>query len=201
MDLDLVVTIIEENGYLGLYLWMWFGVFFIPVPNEVLLMTVGLASSQGALTPVFAFAVTYLGIAAAITTSYWLGRLIGRRLLRFLKGKKRLESSLEAAMGLMDKYHMLSLSLSCFVPGARYFVPVLYGISRLPFRTFALFAYSGAFAWVLIIFLLGYLFGDKMELIMKYSDEMWLVILAAAVLFIAFTVRKRKLKSSATEVE
>ncbi|MBT2679074.1 DedA family protein [Bacillus sp. ISL-35] len=201
MDLDLVVNMIEENGYLGLFLWMWFGVFVIPVPNEVILMTVGLASSQGALTPLSAFAVTYLGIAAAITSSYWLGRLIGRRLLRFLKGKKRLAGSLESAMGLMDKYHMLSLSLSCFIPGARYFVPLLYGISRLSFKTFAIFAYSGAFFWVLIIFVLGYLFGDKMELIMKYSDEMWLAILAAAILFIAVTVKRKKLKSSATEVE
>ncbi|MDQ0412767.1 DedA family protein [Mesobacillus stamsii] len=202
MDLDLVVEMIDENGYLGLFLWLCCGVF-IPIPNEVILMTVGFASSQGALTPVPAFLVTYLGIAAAFTLSYLLGRLIGRRLLSLIYRKKRLAKSVKSAMRLMDKYHMFSLSLSCFVPGARYFVPLLYGISRLSFRKFAIFAYSGAFVWVLIIFVLGYLFGDKMELIMKYSNEMWLwvAVLAAASLIIIVKVKKKKWKSSASEVE
>lgn len=201
MDLDLVVNIIDENGYLGLFLWLWFGVFILPVPNEVILMTVGMASSQGALTPMLAFGVTYLGISAAFTSSYFFGRVIGRRLLQIMRRKKRFANSIESAMGLMQKYHAFSLSLSCFVPGARYLVPILYGISRLSFRTFAIFAYSGAFIWVLIAFVLGYLFGDKMDLIMRYSDELWLVVLAGVIVFITIMVRRRKVKETATEMD
>jgi membrane-associated protein len=201
MDLDLVVNIIDENGYLGLFLWLWFGVFILPVPNEVILMTVGMSSSQGALTPMLAFGVTYLGISAAFTSSYFFGRVIGRRLLRIMRRKKRLANSIESAMGLMQKYHAFSLSLSCFVPGARYLVPFLYGISRLSFRTFAIFAYTGAFIWVLIAFVLGYLFGDKMDLIMRYSDELWLVVLAGVIVFITIMVWRRKFKETDTEME
>ncbi|MBT2638116.1 MULTISPECIES: DedA family protein [unclassified Bacillus (in: firmicutes)] len=196
MDLELVINIIEDNGYLGLFLWLWFGVFVIPVPNEVILMTVGLASAKGALNPVLAFLVTYMGISAAFTSSYSLGRIIGRRVLRLLEKKKRFANSIESAIKLMEKYHAFSLSLSCFAPGVRYLVPLLYGFSRLPFKTFAIFAYSGAFVWVSIIFVLGYLFGDKMDIVMKYNKEVWLVILALAIITFIFVLRRRKIKAA-----
>jgi len=196
MDLELVINIIEDNGYLGLFLWLWFGVFVIPVPNEVILTTVGLASAKGALNPFLAFLVTYMGISAAFTSSYLLGRIIGRRVLGLLEKKKRFANSIESAMKLMEKYHAFSLTLSCFAPGVRYLVPLLYGFSRLPFKTFAIFTYSGAFVWVSIIFVLGYLFGDKMDIVMKYNKEVWLVILAFAIITFIFVLRRRKIKAA-----
>ena len=201
MDLELVINIIEENGYLGLFLWLWFGVFVIPVPNEVILMTVGLASAKGSLNPILAFLVTYMGISAAFTSTYLLGRVIGRRLLRLLGKKKRFANSIESAMKLMERYHAFSLSLSCFAPGVRYLVPLLYGFSRLPIKTFAVFAYSGAFVWVSIIFLLGYLFGDKMDIVMKYNKEFWLVILAFVIISTIFVYRRRKIRAATVSEE
>jgi membrane-associated protein len=200
MDLDLVINIIEENGYLGLFLWLWFGIFVIPVPNEVLLMTIGLASSMGSLNPILAFIVSYLGISAAFTTSYLLGRVVGRRVLRFLEKRKRFAHTIESSMKLMEKYHAFSLSISCFIPGARNLVPLLYGSSRLPFRTFAVFAYSGALIWVMIVFMLGYLFGDKMDTVMKYHKELWLLaILAAAVVAGILLIRRKKMKNASIQ--
>ncbi|MFT9598992.1 DedA family protein [Mesobacillus sp.] len=201
MDLELVINIIEDNGYLGLFLWLWFGVFVIPVPNEVILMTVGLASAKGSLNPILAFLVTYMGISAAFTSTYLLGRVIGRRLLRLLGKKKRFANSIESAMKLMERYHAFSLSLSCFAPGVRYLVPLLYGFSRLPIKTFAVFAYSGAFVWVSIIFLLGYLFGDKMDIVMKYNKEFWLVILAFVIISTIFVYRRRKIRAATVSEE
>lgn len=200
MDLDLVINIIEENGYLGLFLWLWFGIFVIPVPNEVLLMTIGLASSMGSLNPILAFIVSYLGISAAFTTSYLLGRVVGRRVLRFLEKRKRFANTIESSMKLMEKYHAFSLTLSCFIPGARNLVPLLYGASRLPFKTFAVFAYSGALIWVMIVFMLGYLFGDKMDTVMKYNKEVWLMaILAAALVAGILLIRKKKMKNASIQ--
>lgn len=200
MDLDLVINIIEENGYLGLFLWLWFGIFVIPVPNEVLLMTIGLASSMGSLNPILAFIVSYLGISAAFTTSYLLGRVVGRRVLRFLEKRKRFANTIESSMKLMEKYHAFSLTLSCFIPGARNLVPLLYGASRLPFKTFAVFAYAGALIWVMIVFMLGYLFGDKMDTVMKYNKEVWLMaILAAALVAGILLIRKKKMKNASIQ--
>lgn len=201
MDLDLVINIIEEKSYLGLLLWIWFGLFVFPVPNEVTLMTIGLASSMGALNPFIAFIVAYIGILAAFTSTYILGRLIGTRIIEFLEKRKRFANKIKSSMKMMEKYHAFSLLLSCFIPGARYLIPLLYGSSRLPFRTFAFFAYSGAFVWVLILFMLGYLFEEKMNFIMKYSEEMSVLALLAAVTIVAAIIilRRKKMKRVSAE--
>lgn len=193
MDLDLIMDIIEKNGYLGLFLWLWFGVFGLPVPNEVISMTVGLAASLGALHPVSAFVVTYCGILAALTTLYLLGRLVGRRLISTLEKRKRFSNTLKKSLRLLERYHALSLSFSYFIPGVRNFLPLLYGFSRLPYRSFALFAYSGAFIWLLVVFSIGYLFGDNVEVVGKYGEELAVCAsLTALVLITARLVRKKK---------
>ena len=192
MDLDLVINIIEENGYIGLFLWMWFGISLIPLPNEMILMTVGLASSMGALNPFVALFVSYLGIVAALTTSYLVGTLLGRRLLQLLQKRKRLANQIEASLRLMKKYHAFSLALSCFIPGARYLVPLLYGFSRLSYRTFAIFSYSGALIWVSIVFVLGYLFGDKIDAIVKYNEIIGLFALIAFAVAVGILFLRRK---------
>lgn len=201
MDLDLVISILEENGYTGLFFWLWFGIFVLPVPNEVLLMTIGLASSMGSLNPFIAFLVSYAGISAAFTTSYILGRVVGRRLLRFLERRRKFANAIESSMKIMDKYHAFSLTLSCFLPGVRNLVPLLYGFSRLPFRTFALFAYLGAFIWVSIIFMAGYLFGDQMDSIMKYNKEMWMLTILVVAAAAAFVILRRKKGKAVSEEE
>lgn len=89
MELELILEIIENNGYLGLFLWLWVGVFVFPVPNELIVMTVGLSSSLKTLHPVLAFIVIYLGILAALSTCYTIGRLIGRPLLKYFHKSKK----------------------------------------------------------------------------------------------------------------
>lgn len=192
MDLDLVINIIEENGYLGLFFWLGFGIYLLPIPNELILMTVGLAASMGELHPFLTFLVSYAGIVAALTTSYLVGRLVGRRLLPFLEKRKRVSNRIDASLRMMEKYHAFSLSLSCFIPGARYLLPLLYGFSRLSYKTFALFAYSGAFVWVLIVFMVGYLFGDKLEGIEQYREETWLFGVVLASVAAGWFIFKRK---------
>ncbi|PLR92642.1 DedA family protein [Bacillus sp. T33-2] len=193
MDLDIILNVIEDNGYIGLFLWLWFGIFGVPIPNEMIIMTVGLASSMKAMNPFIAFFVTYAGITAAVTTSYILGRLLGRRLLKVLQRRKRFAHTIESSLKLMEKHHAFSLSLSYFIPGVRNFLPLLYGFSRLSFKTFAVFAYSGALVWLAIVFTLGYLFGDNIGAIEKYGKELFLMaILTGIAGFIAIKIIRKK---------
>jgi membrane-associated protein len=194
MDLDLIMNILDEKGYLGLFFWLWMGIFGVPVPNEVFTLTVGFAAAMKVLHPAAAFFVTYLGILAALTTLYLIGRLVGRRLLSFMEKRKRFSRSISQSLKFMEKYHAFSLTLSYFIPGVRNFVPLLYGFSKLPYRMFALFAYTGAFVWLTIVFTLGYLFGDHMDLIIEYGKE---IGFAAIIVFtvLAMMVLRRKARS------
>lgn len=199
MELDFILDVIEQGGYLGLFLWLWLGVFGAPLPNEIIAMTVGLAASEGVLNPIATFFVTYGGIVAALTTAYSLGRFIGRPLLSFFQRKKRFSKMIGRSLKVMDKYHSYSLSFSYFLPGLRNFVPFLYGVSKLPLKTFALFAYSGAFVWLSITFSLGFWFGDHKEKIFQMEKEFLIIGCVIAGCYLVFTLfkwrKKHKLKS------
>lgn len=199
MELEFILDLIEKGGYLGLFLWLWLGVFGAPIPNEIIAMTVGLAASDDVLHPVVTFFVTFAGIVAALTTAYSLGRFIGRPLLSFFQKKKRFSKVIVRSLKVMDKYHSYSLSFSYFIPGVRNFVPFLYGVSKLPLKTFALFAYTGAFVWLSITFSLGYWFGDHKEKIFQMEKEILIFGCIAVGLYLVFTLlkwkRRQKLKS------
>jgi membrane-associated protein len=196
MDLENLLTFIESYGYLGLFFWVWLGIFGIPIPNEVLSMTVAMATSQKLLNPLLTFIVFYAGIVAALTTSYFLGKYIGRPLIVFFEKRKRYSNMIDRSFKLIEKHHALSLSISYFIPGIRNFVPFLYGFSKLSFRTFALFSYTGSFIWLCITFSLGYLFGDQMDVLIQYGKELLFVLggIVALLLIVKLINSRRKRK-------
>ena len=52
VDIELILNTIEESGYLGLYFILWLGIFGMPIPNEVIITTIGFAASQNVLHPI-----------------------------------------------------------------------------------------------------------------------------------------------------
>lgn len=203
MEMEMLLQFFEDNGYLGIFLWLWLGIFGLPVPNEIISMTVGLASSQKVLNPYLTFLVMLSGIFAALTTSYLLGRFVGRPLLRFFKKRQRFANVLETSLQLMDKYRKFSLLLSYFIPGLRSFVPFLYGFSRLPFRSFALYAYSGAFIWLGLMFSAGFIFGDYLDEIIRYGKGALfiagMIVVVIAVVYVLWKKRKRLKRENLNE--
>lgn len=187
MEMDFILEVTRDYGYLGLFLWLWLGIFGIPVPNEFIVMTIGFLSFEKVLHPVMAFIVTYLGIISALTTCYVLGRFVGRPFLHFFEKRKRFSKKIDSSFRLIERYHAFSLSLSYFLPGFRNFVPFLYGVSRYSFKSFMLFSYGGAFVWVAIMFSIGYWFNDQMEAIFLYGNE--LIFGIATVVSIVFIYR------------
>ncbi|MFD2444476.1 DedA family protein [Bacillus sp. CGMCC 1.16607] len=192
MELETLLQFIESHGYIGLFLWVWLGIFGLPIPNEILSMTVGMATSQEVLNPLITFFVFYAGIVAALTTCYLLGKYIGRPLIGFFEKRKRYAHLIDKSFRLIEKHHAFSLSISYFIPGVRNFVPFLYGFSKLPFRSFAIFSYSAAFIWLCITFILGYLFGDHIDVIIHYGKEFLIVIAVAFILFILIKMIRRR---------
>ncbi|WP_141433855.1 DedA family protein [Bacillus sp. 03113] len=203
MEFEIVLELVDNYGYLGLFLWLWIGVFGIPVPNEVIVMTVAMLSSTKIINPFYTFLVVYAGIVAALTTCYSLGKFLGRPFLYYFRRKKKFTKGIHYSLKLIDKYHAASLLIGYFIPGIRNLLPFLYGFSKLSFKTFAFFAYAGALIWVSIVYSIGYLFGDHIEVIISYGTEIMIVLVAVFILFIFsfFILRKRKRRKKRYNLE
>jgi membrane protein DedA with SNARE-associated domain len=63
----------------------------------------------------------------------------------------------------LERWGKWTLTFGYFVPGVRHFTALVAGSSRLPARTFALFAYSGALMWCTTFITLGWYVGARWE--------------------------------------
>ena len=192
MEVALVTEALKELGYFGIYLWLWLGMLGIPIPNEIIVTTIGYLATTKFLEIDKAFLVGYFGIVTSLTTSYLIGKLIGGRLYIYLQKKKRSHRSLKKSVLLMNKFHVFSLCISYFIPGLRNFVPFMYGMMKLPYLRFALFSYTTAFVWFTLFFSIGLFTGVNENYSIYVSLSAITLILSISLMIRIKNSRKRR---------
>lgn len=179
METEMIFNTLSQYGYLALFLTVFVGIFATPVPDEMVVMSAGLASSMGELEILPAFLVTYSSFIIALSLVYLLGRYMSYPLIRYIHRKG---SSMKKAQSLINTYGPLGLSFSYFVPLARHIVPYIVGLSGMPLRQYVRYGYTAGLLWAICYFLVGSLCGEYIEPIGKMLNEnTWFIILAAIV--------------------
>ncbi len=199
MEIESVMLIIKEYGYVALYFVLWLGFFGLPVPNEVIVMTSGFITSKSLLQPLPAFIVTFAGVMSSLTTLYCLGRFSFHSIHPKLMKNNRMKIYLQKSEVLIEKYGPVALTFGYFFPGVRHFIPFMVGSYKMDFSKFALFAYTTAFIWSLALFTGGYYFGNYIEMIGEVLYTGGVIGIFSMVLLIStiIFIRKRKAKRTA----
>jgi len=193
MDLEYILYWMQNFGYAGLYVYLAIGVFAFPIPNEILIFTIAIASEKGFLNPFGAYITIILGVLSALTLAYAIGRSFGYHIMSILMKRPKIVKIINRSQKLLNKYHAPSLLFSYFIPGVRLFLPFLYGFSKLSFSSFAVFGYIGAFIWVTIAYVVGYFFGDVADQIWKYEKLIgFVLIIIVSIIFIFVIIRKKQ---------
>ncbi|MEH7225878.1 DedA family protein [Bacillus sp. JJ1566] len=193
MNINEVVSIIQEHGYIGLYVWLWVGAFVIPIPNEVIVSTIGFFAAEDVFVPWRIFIVTYLGILTAVTTSYVLGRFAGHAMVIFLNKQNKTRRKIARALSIIEKYNMFALAFCYFVPGFRVLFPFLFGFSKFSYVKFATTMYTTIFIWVSLIFSVGYFAGEEfINAFLKYYDIVIGLAVVALMVFVMVKIRRSK---------
>ncbi|WDM23332.1 DedA family protein [Paenibacillus polymyxa] len=187
MDVEYLISIIEQYGYAALFFSLWLGIVGLPIPDEVIVMTGGAVTSMGILHPLPAFLIVYLGIISGLSLGYVLGRTVGTPILERLRRKKKMDKYITFSEKLIHKYGNLTICISYLLPIVRHIIPYIVGINKMSFKRYALFSYSTGLIWTLIFFLLGRIFGDHVqavgELIHRYGLQMALLLIMLTIIF------------------
>ncbi|MGG4032532.1 DedA family protein [Paenibacillus cisolokensis] len=201
MGYETLLAIVGDWGQYTFFIVLCLGLIGLPIPNEVVVMTAGLLAVSGILPPVPTFAMTTLGIMSGMTFGYSVGRCAGHQFHARLARRKSIGQFLARAQQLGQKYGGYAICLSIFLPLLRHVTPYALGLNHMIYGTFALFAYSSAFIWTSIYFVLGMFVGDRVEeigqLIYQYGLVVIWILAVGFALFMAvkyFSVR-RKAKS------
>jgi len=129
------------------------------LPGDSLLFAAGALAATTALDPWPLFLVLTAAAIAGDNTNYWIGRLLGDRLLA---AKKPIINRryLERAHAFYEKYGPATVVVARFVPIVRTFAPFAAGVSRMTYRHFLPYSIGGGVLWIGLFVWGGYFFGN-----------------------------------------
>lgn len=136
-----------------------FGIFGVPIPDELLLTLAGALIARGTLHPSSTVGAAYAGCLTGITVSYAVGRGVGVKVLRATF--KNHVDQLERVQALFRRFGGWLLTFGYFIPGVRHLTAIAAGSGCLTYSTFARYAYPGGILWCSVFLSLGYYAGDR----------------------------------------
>lgn len=183
--MEILAPYIDQYGYMFLFFYLMLDLIALPLPGQSLMTYVGFLVYRGHMGLGTSILVATLGSCTGMTITYFLGHKIGNPLLkkygRFIRiSPKRVEKTSE----WHGRHGSKLLAIGYFIPGVRHFTGYLSGVAQLRFRTFAIFAYSGALVWTSTFILFGRFLGPKWDLL---DDKLKnTIIITGIIIFVSF---------------
>ncbi len=196
MELNELLIYIEQYGYWALFFCLWIGIIGLPIPDEMIVMSGGFVSSINLLNEIPAFLLTYLGVISGLSIGYILGLVLGSRAVdKLLKNKVKY---LHQSQKIITRYGPFALVVGYFIPVVRHVLPYLVGMNRMPFKTYALFSYTTGFVWTLLYFILGFLFGKNIEVIVDLARAYGLLLggIVMIIVVISLSIKRSIVKKT-----
>jgi membrane protein DedA with SNARE-associated domain len=187
MEANLTAWLVRFGAPL-LFLAQVFGIFGVPIPDELLLTIAGALAASGRLQPFSTGAAAVTGCLCGITLSYTLGRRVG---LPVLKARFRShQDAIERAQAWFRAYGGWLLAFGYFVPGVRHVTAIAAGSGCLSYRRFAAYAYPGGILWCAVFLGLGYFGGPHWREIADgvrshLTQASWIIAVAVVIYVIA----------------
>lgn len=147
-------------GILFLIIFCETGLVVTPfLPGDSLLFVAGALSGLGALRLEWLAPLLMLAAFGGDNTNYWIGRLVGVRLLRKANGLIKREH-IDKTHAFYEKHGGKTILFARFLPIIRTFAPFVAGIGLMRYRLFIIFSALGGIAWIGSLTVAGYLFGN-----------------------------------------
>jgi membrane protein DedA with SNARE-associated domain len=163
---------IKAVGYPGVFVLMTLESTFVPIPSELVMPQVGYLAAQGNMNFWVGLLMCTTGGVLGALINYGIAVTMGRPLMLkygkyFLCPPHKFEK--------MEKFFNAHGEISTFtgrlILGVRHFISFPAGLSRMHIWKFCFYTAFGAGLWGAILETIGFLVGDKPELIKKYAHQ------------------------------
>ncbi len=162
------------------------------LPGDSLLFIAGALWAATGNDVAALMAVLVAGALCGDNCNYWIGRVIGKKLLH-RHGRWINERALHRTEAFYRHHGGKTIVMARFVPIVRTFAPFVAGLGRMHYPRFLAFSVGGAVLWVVLLVLLGYWFGNA-SWVKEHFGLVTLAIIALSVTPLAVEwVRHRRL--------
>jgi membrane-associated protein len=130
------------------------------LPGDSLLFVAGALCGMGSLEVQVLVPLLILAAFMGDNTNYWIGRLIGKRLLQRGESRFLKHEHLEKTRAFYAKHGGKTIIFARFLPIVRTFAPFVAGVGSMNYRQFMMFSALGGVVWISFFVLGGYFFGN-----------------------------------------
>lgn len=160
--IETVMHWIAAHGYGVIVIVLALGIFGLPLPNDLILASIGFLIFKGKLLPAPAFAAAFVGSLCGMMVNYGLGRSFGVFIVhRFGRVLHVTTEQLNRVHEWFEHSGRLGLVIGYFLPGVRHVTAFIAGTSRMIFWEFVAFSSIGGFLWCTTFIVLGYFLEEK----------------------------------------
>jgi membrane protein DedA with SNARE-associated domain len=167
----------------------------VPVPGETAVLVAGFLASQGHFQIVWVILLTVVAAVIGDNLGFWLGHRWARP--RLQSGRRFLfltPTTLKHAEGYFERYGLWTVFFARFITGLRVVGALAAGTAGMAWPRFLVANAGGALAWATTMSLLGYFFGNSLELLHKYLGGGGLILLACVVLLVGLPLLLRRFR-------
>ncbi|MBW5449221.1 DedA family protein [Cohnella sp. CFH 77786] len=198
--MDIVTNLLEHYGYGLIFLFLCLEMLALPLPGEMMMSYIGLSVYEHKLSWLFSILSAGSGVLIGMTLSYWIGYRLGSPFVaRYGKHVHLTEERVDKLTLWFGNYGDKLLFTAYFIPGVRHISGYFCGITRMPFRRYSLFAYTGAFFWVSLFISLGKMLGPKWEHYHRTVNRYMIIIGIASALLTGVIYAYRTYRRQAVE--
>ncbi|MFD2923965.1 DedA family protein [Halobacillus naozhouensis] len=198
---DLLLSIINDYGYIGIFVLIALENIFPPIPSEVILTFGGFVTTNTPLSVVGVVISSTLGSVFGAVVLYGVGLLLDVERLekivdRWGKVLRLTRKDIYKADAWFDKYGPWTVFLCRFVPLIRSLISIPAGMSNMNFAAFLALTTLGTLIWNTVLILIGASVGDSWHSIVSYMDIysniVYVILAIVFVLVVIWYVRKVK---------
>ncbi len=189
-----ILDLIDNLGYLGMFLGMVLEAVIIIIPSEFILATGGILASKKIFNFWITFFVGLLGSVFCAISIYIMGYYGGRPFIKkygrffFMK-----EEDIDKSDSWYNKYGLLAAAIGRNIPIVRTLVSLPIGIARLSFPKFVIYTTLGSIPWTFVFVYFGYSVGNNWTILKTYVDRLKVpIIILLLVYFVSKIIKKIK---------
>lgn len=193
--------IMEQFGYLGVFLLIMVENLFPPIPSEIILTFGGFMTTSTDLTIWGVILASTLGSMIGAMILYGIGLLLDVERLEKIVDRwghilRLTRDDIHKADKWFDKYGIWTVFFCRFVPLIRSLISLPAGMSNMNFGLFLFFTTIGSLIWNTVLIYLGAAVGSQWEIIVHYMDIysniVYALIAVAIIVFIVWFIKSRK---------
>lgn len=196
--IDWLLQTLNALGYPGIFVLMAMESSIFPVPSELVMPPAGYLAQKGEMS---LWAAIFWGTVGSLAGSYanyyaahWLGRPL---IVRYGKYVLVTEEKFAKVESFFLKHGEISIFIGRLLPVVRHLISIPAGLVRMNHLRFTFYTLLGAFIWVTVLTVIGYIIGENQALIMEYSHQAVVAVVVFSALLIAAYVWLHRRKAAA----